>query len=148
MSILFFSSEPECNFKFSQELKKQLIIKEEIESLKTIESLDRRLRRPYGKLKLAVLSAANKEELLSLFLMRNLFGHLPIILLTPDTNKETIALGHKLYPRFITSSNSEFNIITDVINKILENIYTYEIALYVQMLNEMQRCREKQDENI
>ncbi len=138
MSILLFSSESECCEKLVEELHDLLVVGDGIERFHTIEQMKRKLRQPCGKLKIAVLITGNQDELNKILSIRDLLSILPIILITPDNEKETINKGHKLYPRFLSSLDSDPKVVSNVVNKILENIYKIEIELYSDAPNDQQ----------
>ena len=89
------------------------------ETYRTIGSLAHRLRQPRYDATIAVLLAANREDLYDLLSIRDLFRGISIILILPDRNADTIAKGHKLRPRFLTYKDSNFGAITAVLGKML-----------------------------
>jgi hypothetical protein len=91
-----------------------------IEILRTIESLNRRLRQPVNNFNIAVLLASSKEDLLDLLAIRDLFWNLRIILIIPDRKSETVAMGHMLRPRFLSYADGNFKDVDAVLKKMLE----------------------------
>jgi hypothetical protein len=91
-----------------------------IEILRTIESLNRRLRQPVNNFNIAVLLASSKEDLLDLPALRDLFWNLRIILIIPDRKSETVAMGHMLRPRFLSYADGDFNDVAAVLEKMLK----------------------------
>lgn len=105
-----------------QRVVEELVPKEKIEICRTIDSLTRRLRRPRYNLALAVLLAANREDLLDLLSIRDLLDGIRIILLLPDRDMDTIAKGHTLRPRFLTYADSDFLDVAAVLRKMLDAV--------------------------
>lgn len=93
----------------------------EIEIYQTINSLSRRLRQPRYDLAVAVLLASSKQDLLELLSIRHLLDDLRVILLLPDREKDTIAKGHTLRPRFLTYADSDLLDVAVVLSKMLRN---------------------------
>lgn len=92
-----------------------------VETYRTIESLNRRLRLPVNNLNIAVLLASNKEDLLDLLALRKLFWNFRIILIVPDRKPETVAMGHILRPRFLSYADGNFKDFEEVLKKMLEH---------------------------
>jgi hypothetical protein len=86
-----------------------------------VYSLSRRLRQPRHNLAVAVLVAASRQELLELLSIRDLLDGIRIILVLPDRQDDTIAKGHRLYPRFLTFADSDFLDVAAVLSKMLRN---------------------------
>ena len=91
----------------------------QVESCMTLECLDRKLRQPANRVSIAVLLAASRQELLELYAIKDLFRDIRIILILPDSKSETITLGHKLAPRFISYNNSNYNDVGAVLRKMV-----------------------------
>ena len=66
---------------------------------------------------IAVLFAENMKELLDLISIRDLLDDIGIILILPDDKKETISAGHRLWPRYISYTDSNFKDVAAVLNK-------------------------------
>jgi hypothetical protein len=91
----------------------------QIETHRKIESLNRRLRRLANNLDIAVLLASNKEDLLDLLALRDLFWNLRIILIIPYRKSETVAMGHMLRPRFLSYADGDFKDVAALLEKML-----------------------------
>ena len=66
-----------------------------------------------------VLLLASRQELEELVQYAELFSDQKIILVLPDHSKETIAMGHALYPRFIGYKDSDLEDVTSVLRKLI-----------------------------
>jgi len=89
------------------------------EIYRTVETLTRRLREPAHRPSIAVLLAASREDLLEILSIKELIWDLRIILILPDREKDTIAKGHALRPRFLTYSDSDVTDVAVVLRKML-----------------------------
>ena len=91
------------------------------EVFQNIEDLSSRLRRPADGFVIAFLVAGSKKELLDIVSIRHLLSDIPVILVLPDRQNETIVAGHKLYPRFLTYVDSNLMEVGAVLEKMFEN---------------------------
>ena len=123
MTILFFDNKNEIGNEIQEVMGKQ-IKKEGIEIYRTAENLYSRFHMPKADISIMVLLADSKTVLIDLFLIRNLFFDIPIILILPDRDEETISRGHKFYPRFVSYVDSNFSELALVLNKMIRNLHS------------------------
>ncbi len=121
MRVLFYTTTADGVAQRLQRVIEGLVPKENTEIHRTIDSLSNRLRRPRYDLAVAVLLAASREDLLELLSIRDLLDGIRIILVLPDREDGTIAKGHRLYPRFLTYSDSDLLDVAAVLSKMLRN---------------------------
>jgi hypothetical protein len=105
--------------KFQNEIEK-FVPAEEIEIYRTKEELSNRLRLPEKDITVAVLIATNKKDFRGILSLRELLRDLRIILLLPNREKDTIAEGHSLRPRFLGYADSDLMFIVPVLKKMLK----------------------------
>ncbi len=105
---------------------KELAVNEKIEIYRSIDSLVQRLRKPTYDMDISILIAANKKQLSDLLLIKEEFRDIKIILILPDSESDTISEGHKLYPRFVSYIDSDFNDIEAVLEKMIKNKHSEE----------------------
>jgi len=86
---------------------------------RTIDRLFRKLQQVPMDQSIAVLLAANLEDLFDLFSIRNLLEEIKIILILPDREKRTVAMGHILRPRFLSYADSNFKDVGAVLRKMM-----------------------------
>jgi len=91
-----------------------------IEVYRTINDLSRRLRLPKDDATIVVLLLASREDVLDLLAIRHLFRNVRIILVVPDLEDETIALAHRLRPRYLSYIDGNFMGLSTVVNKMFE----------------------------
>jgi len=93
---------------------------ENTEMYSTIDTLGKRLRRPSYNIAVAVLLISSSEELRNVLSIRHLFDNIKIILILPDRKNETIVIGHKLRPRFLSYTDSDFIDVAVVLENMLK----------------------------
>lgn len=85
------------------------------------EDLSLRLHKPKQYLDLMVFMPADIDELLALLLIRDKLTDISLVLILPDQSEDMTAIGHRLFPRFISYAKSDFSDVAGVINRILSN---------------------------
>ncbi len=121
MRVIFFLPESISDERF-QGLVELVNSQAEAVVAQTLEGLTHNLRQPKHDLAFAVLITSNQEELTSLIKLGILLEDLRIVLILPDRDGDTITMGHKLYPRFLTDIEDTSNTLELVINKMLDNL--------------------------
>ncbi len=67
----------------------------------------------------AVLLATSKDAFSEILSISGLFHDVPIILVLPDREAETVAKGHTLYPRFMAYIDGDLTDVAAVLGKML-----------------------------
>jgi len=84
-----------------------------------LQDLSRRLIGPAYEFQVAVLFAADNQEL-SLFLdLREQLSFSKLILVAPDQDEATLTNAHKLRPRFLSFSRNDLSDVMSVLSKML-----------------------------
>jgi hypothetical protein len=96
-----------------------MITDAQLEYCYTLDDLARWLRRPIYECSVAVLSAADKEELSNLVNLKDLFSFVKLILIAPDQDEETLTNAHKLRTRFLSFSKNDFSDVASVLAKMI-----------------------------
>ena len=86
----------------------------------TIDSLHQRLRRNGLVNVIALLMTAGRHELQHLQRLSGLMTDMKVILVLPDRSRETVSLGHSLYPRFISYLDSDFDDVRAVLGNLVQ----------------------------
>jgi hypothetical protein len=96
-------------------------LSDSIEIYVTLGSLKDRLSVPLAKYKsvVVVISAENWEDLMNIVSIEHLLRDTRLLLILPNRRKETISLGHRLRPRFVTYKDSDFRELVSVIRKMV-----------------------------
>ncbi|MFC1523552.1 hypothetical protein ACFL6N_02050 [Thermodesulfobacteriota bacterium] len=79
------------------------------------------LRENTSEPKVVILQPGNRNDLSQLLTLKELLDIYPLILLLPDEDAKTIALGHRLWPRFVTTTNN-YHQVAAVLKKIVTRI--------------------------
>ena len=94
-------------------------VQERIEVYRKLDDLTYRLRQFRSNLTVAVILAANQDELTNLLSTKELIRDLRVIMVLPDREQVTIRKGFALRPRYFTVVDSDFSDVTAVLNKML-----------------------------
>ena len=91
-----------------------------VQKVDSTDALERSLARPGGRTgaTLLVFLAEGVRDLLDLHRLENLLIDIPLILVLPDQSEECLAIGHSLYPRFVSYMDEDFGGLSQVIGKI------------------------------
>ncbi len=99
-----------------------LVPEKNIEISRSIKRLSQSLGYSSTYNTLAVLLASSEENLQELLAINDFLVNFRIILILPDDEKEMMAKGYRLYPRFVSNITSDFKDVGAVMKKILKNI--------------------------
>jgi hypothetical protein len=119
VKVLYYSSTPEDPGMGLETRLKDVVPAARVEVYRSIEELTRRLQRLYDQNTIVVLQAQDRQQLIRMVSLRELFQGVRIILLVPDREEETIVLAHRLRPRFLSTSESDFSDVMSVLQKML-----------------------------
>ena len=122
MGLLFYAASKKGSGKRIEHIIEGLVPQKDIEIYSTIERFSQRLRRFRGDLYLMVVLTTTADELREVFLIRDLLFDIPLILILPDREPDTISKGHKLRPRFITYADGEFSEFGLVLEKMTQRL--------------------------
>ena len=103
-----------------RKMVEDVVPNENTEIYNTIDTLGKRLCRPSYNIAVAVLLISGGEELRDVLSIRHLFDNIKIILILPDRKNETIVIGHKLRPRFLSYTDSDFIDVAVVLENMLK----------------------------
>ena len=67
----------------------------------------------------AVVSVATEKDLIDIYFMQHLLNKVQLVLLLPDTERHTIAMGHRLHPYFMCTTDTEVSNLMDVLKTIV-----------------------------
>ena len=101
-------------------LLKASAVENKTELYHTIKTLSQRLTRPIDGLAIMVLIAGDRKDLLNILAIQKLFGLIRIIIILPDREDESVKIGYKLQPRFLTYVNGDISEVHAVLRKLLE----------------------------
>jgi hypothetical protein len=92
-----------------------------IESYASIDRLTDRLIHINGAKIMAVIYASSEKDLIELYFIQHLLRRVVLVLLLPDSEHDTVAMGHRLQPSFMYTINTDVSEITEAINSIIVN---------------------------
>jgi hypothetical protein len=118
MAVLLFSSEMRREEHRIKQILEELDQKAEV--FRSLERLYSRFQHPRGDICLMIFIVANQDILNHLILLRDQMYDLPIALIIPDADRETIIKGHKFYPRFIAFADSDYLDLTLALKNIIQ----------------------------
>jgi hypothetical protein len=106
-----------------QDMVQNLVPREKLEVYKTFEGFSERLRKPMDDIPVAVILAASEDDLLTILSISHLLYDVRFILILPDRDDPTVAIGHSLRPRFLGYKDSDFREVTAVLGKMIGGFY-------------------------
>jgi 2-polyprenyl-3-methyl-5-hydroxy-6-metoxy-1,4-benzoquinol methylase len=121
MQLLYYSSGVDENAARLKAAVHKVIPAGRIEHFSKLDDLLARLRTIVEPDSVAVLSAPNRDELQKMQQFRKLLTEIYVILVLPDRGKGTIALAHRLLPRFLSQKDSDFADLKVVLNRMYDN---------------------------
>ncbi|MEN6474021.1 MAG: hypothetical protein ABFD81_08410 [Syntrophaceae bacterium] len=90
-----------------------------LELIHTLPDLKQRLSQLPKTIDAGVLITGDKTQLCELVGMQDFLDGIPLILIIPDFEKETISTAAKLYPSFICTLDSDWEVVAAVLERIL-----------------------------
>ena len=97
----------------------KVLPKARVETFHTVYRLSERLHRPALNSPIVVLLAMNREDLENIVAIQDLLLDSRVVLILPDKEDDTLALGHVLRPRFVSYQDSSFKDVGAVLNKMI-----------------------------
>jgi hypothetical protein len=124
ITILFYASEASGVEERLHKVVEGLASRRSLEVHRTMESLSERLTMPVYDTSIVVLLVANRKELMEVAAVQHLFYDVRSILILPNRDSDTMAIGHSLRPRFVTFRDSDFSDVEAVLHKMIERYHT------------------------
>jgi hypothetical protein len=118
------SNESETKLKLIAESVSQ---KNNVEIFQSIDDLSNRLLTIPREECVVILAAEKRDDLSELLPIIPLFRRVKIILILPDAEPETIKIGYKLEPRFLSFMGDGFNIVKEILKKMTKKTDPVEI---------------------
>lgn len=70
---------------------------------------------------IVLVVVSSDEELANMLTIRHLFWDVRLILILPDRRRDSISMGHRLHPRFLSFSDVDLSEVSAVLRKIILN---------------------------
>jgi hypothetical protein len=122
MGVLLFSNDDNKSEKKLVRAINGIAKRHTQEIFHSIGSISNRFRQPQKDLDLMVILAGSRGDLINLLAIKELFFPIPLILIVPDGEPETMKIGFKLLPRFVSFKNGSFRDVRSVMKKMLDEI--------------------------
>lgn len=119
MDFLFFASANHDVTRRLQEIMETVVPKENRVTYQDIQALSQRLCEPAEGQRIVLLLASSQQDLSLIQSIRSLLSDESIIIVLPDREADTIAMGHRLHPRFLTYRDSDFTELAGVLAKMV-----------------------------
>jgi hypothetical protein len=101
----------------------------QVEIYYTLNKFYQRFTRAGSSSAVTVLLLSSRQELENLVQYADLISDQKIILVLPDHAKETIDMGHALYPRFIGYTDSDLTDVTSVLRRLMDHNPTHPAVI-------------------
>ncbi|MFH7321280.1 hypothetical protein ACHHRT_11820 [Desulfurivibrio sp. D14AmB] len=119
MRVIFYAMENYPQLDACLRAIRRVSIGRTLEFCRNLQELTDALSRSWNGETVAILAFSDQQELKAIMNHRELLTDLPLILVLPATDRETVRLGHQLRPRFINFQGNNFAEVTAVLEKLL-----------------------------
>ena len=85
----------------------------------SVEKLKSRLLGNLDNKMIALVSVTTEKDLIDLYFIQHHLRRVVLVLLLPDTERHTIAMGHRLHPYFMCSTDTEVCELMDALKTIV-----------------------------
>lgn len=123
LHVLLLTSNDERGMRLLKTIEES-VPRRKLEVYGTIEGLATRLRAPEVSAVVGILLALTEtdEELLRIVGISRLLSDVRLILILPDRDDNTVAIGHMLHPRFLSYVDADFQDVAAVLVKMMSRI--------------------------
>ncbi|MDY6952717.1 MAG: hypothetical protein SWE60_14495 [Thermodesulfobacteriota bacterium] len=134
VKTIFYTSRPDWAAERLFRVMASVVSRDGIHMCRTIEELSDQIC-PHAHPSVAVILTATRGELARLMAIRKALTETNLILVIPDSEKETVVLGHSLYPRFLSYADGDFLDVAAVLGKMSEHAHTEAAGMMDDMFN-------------
>jgi hypothetical protein len=118
MKIILYISRDHDHGRRLQSIVEKAVPKHFVAVFNMITALSEGLRGPLADT-LLILCPSNRDEVRELNALREIIVDVRTIMILPDEERETVAIGHQLQPRFLTVPTPDFKDVAKVLSKML-----------------------------
>lgn len=79
----------------------------DVEYHATVGGFAERLRQKLGTKTIAIVRASSDQDLIDLYFVQHLLSRVVLVLLLPDNERLTVAMGHRLHPCFMCTVDAD-----------------------------------------
>lgn len=90
-----------------------------VETFSSLDGLSERLQRPMPGVRVAVLYASDRRELMDIVYLGCLLSDLKVVLVFPDSDPDMLEKAFALCPRFIAATESDFRHLGAILKKMM-----------------------------
>ncbi len=108
MTLYYFSQKTDTDYEKILSIIESIVPARRLDVLRSVRQLSEALRRFHTDRVMAVILAAEKKELTELSKTRDLLKDIPVLLILPNRDKDTIAEATRLCPRHICCMDDEW----------------------------------------
>ena len=116
--ILYSIAEDEAGKKLQRSIE-MLVRGENFEVFSTFNSLSLRLHQPLDGVRMVVLNASSKQDLIDIISLRDILWNIRVILVLPNRDATTTSMGHILRPRLISYTDSDSLEVVAVLSRMI-----------------------------
>jgi len=119
MRILFFARQDNEAGQRLRDAVQRAVPVNCLESYGSLDDFSRRLRAAKAENLVSVLLASDRQELEGMQGLKELLKDTHVILVIPDQEERTVALAHRLLPRFLRLKSGDFKDVESVLGRIV-----------------------------
>ena len=116
--ILYSIAEDEAGKKLQRSIE-MLVRGGNFEVFSTFNSLSLRLHQPLDGVRMVVLNASSKQDLIDIISLRDILWNIRVILVLPNRDAATTSMGHILRPRLISYTDSDSLEVVAVLSRMI-----------------------------
>ena len=120
--LLFYASQKNKAVEMLKDIILQRLPIHQAMFCKTVDAMEKQLRRPGGNLDILLVSVRDTIEMAEMARMSPLFLDTRLILVLPRRDDTIVIRAHKLGPRFIAYRDNGLEQVASVLDKMLSNI--------------------------
>ena len=122
MHLLLYSGRKKGPGKKLQDVIETVVRKNQLEIHRDTNSLCSSLRRTMRRQCIVVLFAETGEDFSDFFSIQELLMDLSIIFIVPDRAPDTLSKAHRFFPRYVTSTEYDFDDVKMVLERMIQNL--------------------------
>jgi hypothetical protein len=98
-------------------------VADRVDVYRTLEAFSERLRQPAMDKTIAIVLTPTEKDLLDIYFIKHLFCRVPVVLLLPDRQRETVAVGRRCGSISISCIHSGFSEITGALQALTRGVH-------------------------
>ena len=119
MSVVVYSGKSSASIRQIESVVEQVAPEHGVSVCRDLRTLRQRLYGSRENHRIAILNAADRNELEGLVLLRDLLSDIRVVLIVPDQDEIMVSLAHRLQPRFLARANGDWDEIRMVLGNMI-----------------------------